>query len=47
MSPEISILEAAEVELNDAADFYDIACVNPGYRPSKKASLLLAKPALV
>jgi plasmid stabilization system protein ParE len=30
MSPKISIHEAAEIELNDAADFYDIACVNLG-----------------
>jgi hypothetical protein len=30
MSRKISIHEAAEIELNDAADFYDIACVNPG-----------------
>ena len=30
MSHKISIHEAAESELNDAADFYDIACVNLG-----------------
>jgi toxin ParE1/3/4 len=30
MSRKISIHEAAEIELNDAADFYDIACMNLG-----------------
>jgi plasmid stabilization system protein ParE len=30
MSSKISIHEAAEIELNDAADFYDIAHVNLG-----------------
>jgi plasmid stabilization system protein ParE len=30
MSRRISIYEAAEIELNDAADFYDIACPNLG-----------------
>ena len=30
MSRRISIHEAAEIELNDAADFYDIACPNLG-----------------
>jgi toxin ParE1/3/4 len=30
MSHKISIHEAAESELNDAADFYDITCVNLG-----------------
>jgi len=30
MSRKISIHEAVEIELNDAADFYDIACVNLG-----------------
>jgi hypothetical protein len=47
MSTKVSIHEAAEIELNDAADFYDIACVNLGGRPSKKASFLLAKSALI
>jgi toxin ParE1/3/4 len=30
MSSKISIHEAAEIELNDASDFYDIACANLG-----------------
>lgn len=30
MSYKISVHEAAESELNDSADFYDIACVNLG-----------------
>ena len=30
MSRKISIHEAAEVELNEAADFYDMACPNLG-----------------
>jgi hypothetical protein len=30
MSRQVSIHEAAEIELNDAADFYDIACPNLG-----------------
>jgi hypothetical protein len=30
MSHKISIHEATESELNDAADFYDIACMNLG-----------------
>jgi hypothetical protein len=30
MSLRISFHEAAEIELNDAADFYDIACPNLG-----------------
>jgi hypothetical protein len=30
MSCKITIHESAEIELNDAADFYDIACVNLG-----------------
>ena len=30
MSCKISIHEAAEIELNDVAYFYDIACVNLG-----------------
>jgi plasmid stabilization system protein ParE len=30
MSPKISFHEAAEIELKDAADFYDIACPNLG-----------------
>lgn len=30
MSSKLSIHEAAEIELNDAADFHDIACTNLG-----------------
>ena len=30
MSPKISFHEAAEIELKDAADFYDMACQNLG-----------------
>ena len=30
MSRQISIHETTEIELNDAADFYDIACPNLG-----------------
>jgi plasmid stabilization system protein ParE len=30
MNRRISIHETAEIELNDAADFYDIACPNLG-----------------
>jgi len=38
MSPKISFHEAAEIELKDAADFYDMACQNLGGLSSMKSS---------